>query len=886
MARHEVSRRSFIVASGALASIAALAGLSGCSDVATVEKDPGKPQEPASSPGSPNASASTQVEEEAETTIVKSQCRMCHGTCGAKVHVRNGRVVKVEGLEESPTSKGTMCPKGLATIQHQYNPRRLRYPLKRVGERGAGQWERISWDDAYEMLADVIHDTDQANWGMCSGTGRHQQDFNGIFINALGLRNSSFGMPPLCYLPRIQISTRMFGYRLPVADYFGFKGDKNPGVVLFWGNNITNSHADGMQASAPLRAVNKGAKLVCIDPVYTNVASKADIWLPIRPATDAELALGLLNVIVTEDLYDHEFVEKWTNLPGLIRDDTGKMLTEHDVNGTEPEVFHGPPTAVKPAERIVFWDADANTAVIADNEAINPAMSGSFTVELPEGPVSCHTAWDELVERVAEYPLDQVAAVTGLREDDIRAVARMVATEGPLALQWGVSFDQWGVNSADAIQSALMIVALSGSLDVPGGMAIWEPLPYRKASFPGEISDAYNSAEMYRADLLPEEISALEVRYAPNPWGGDGANFFMEAVAKGDAKCEFLWVVGANPLHNSAQTEQTLKALENTEFIVVWDLYMTATAQMADLVLPVAMWTEMNRLADQHFLWGLQSRIKAVEPLGECRSDEEGCMGLAHKLAETDPEYWNELIPWNTEEEWINWRLEPMGTTWDAFKEKWLHVADQRPYTYKETKFRLPAGKAELYIREKAAYGEDPLPKHREQPLYSPQNTELLKKYPFLCVTRRVAGYFHTEYRQLPYLRELWPTPDIEINETRARELGIADGDWVCVETETGTIKQKAVLTKGIAPDVVCCSHDWWFPEVEEGADPKLSGVMESNLSVIISNDISTGYDALIGTPLLRGFFVNVYKSPDGGPAGLDPEKVFSWMPEYDAEVK
>lgn len=867
MEEANVSRRAFLKATSALAGAAALAIAPGCSTVEDAAENP-----PVANTGD-------------DVTIVKSQCRMCHGTCGTKVHVRNGRVIKVEGLEEGPTNHGTLCPKGLATIQHQYNPRRLRYPLKRVGERGAGQWERISWDEAYEMIAEVVHNTNKENWGMCSGTGRHQQDFNGIFCNALGLRNSSFGMPPLCYLPRIQISTRMFGYRLPVADYFGFKGDVNPGVVLFWGNNITNSHADGMQASAPLRAVNKGAKLICIDPVFTNVASKADIWLPVKPATDAELALGFLNVIVEEELYDREFVEQWTNLPGLIRDDNGKMLTEHDLAGTEPEVFHGPPTAVLPAERIVFWDTVSNQAVLAEGEDIKPALTGSFEVELPgEGAVKCHTAWDELTKRIAEYPLDQVAAICELREDDIRSAARIIATEGPLALQWGVSFDQWGVNSTDAIQAALMLVALSGSLDVPGGMAMWTPLNYRKGSFPGEISDIYNSAEMYRADLLPEELNAISAQYSPNPWGGSGANFYMEAVANGDTKCEFLWVVGANPLHNTAETEMSYRALANTEFIVVWDLYMTATAQMADLVLPVAMWTEMNRIADMHFVWGLQARIKAVEPLGECRSDEEGCMGLAHKLAETDPDFWNEVVPWSTEEEWINWRLEPMGMTWDEFKEQWLHVAEQKPYTYKETKFMLPAGKAELYIREKAQYGEDPLPKYREQPLYNPANTVLSEKYPFLCVTRRVAGYFHTEYRQLPYMRELWPTPDVEINAETAQNLGIENGDWVCIETETGTIKQKAVLTQGIAPNVVCCSHDWWFPEVEEGVEPKLSGAFESNLSVIVSNDISTGYDSLIGTPMLRGFFVNIYKSPNGGPAGLDPEKAFAWMPQTDSE--
>jgi anaerobic selenocysteine-containing dehydrogenase len=796
-------------------------------------------------------------------------------------------VIKVEGYVDSPVNKGTLCPKGLATIQHQYNPRRLRYPIKRSGERGEGNWEKITWDEAYQIIVDKLHAT-WDNFGkeymaMASGTGRHQQDWNGIFMNALGFRNSSFGMPPLCYLPRIQVSTRMFGYRLPVADYVGLKSDKKPGVVLFWGNNIINSNADGMQASAPLRTVNAGAKLYCIDPVFTSVASKAEIWLPVRPATDLALAMGFLNVIINEDLYDHEFVERWSNLPGLVRDDNGKMLTENDLAGIVPEEIHGPPFMVMPPELLVFWDADKNAPVLADGPDINPAMSGSFDVELPgEGVVKCHTAWSDLVKRVNEYPLSKVAEITACKEENIAAVARSIVNDGPLALQWGVSFDQWGVNSADAIQAALMLVALSGSLDVPGGMCMWNSLPLRKGSFPSELSEKYVTPEMYRAELLPEEVSAKAAQYSTVPWGGGGANFYIEAVAKGEEQCEFLWVVGANPLANTGDTQQVLQALKNVGFIVVWDHYMTSTAQRADLVLPVAIWTEMSRLADMHFIWGMQARIKAVEPLGEARSDEMGCMGLARKLAETDPEYWNEQIPWTTEEEWINWRLEPMETNWDEFKEQWLYLAPQEPYSYKESKFLLPAGKAELFLRAKTKLNEDPLPLYREQPKYSLNNTELSTKYPFVCVTRRVAGYFHSEYRQLPYMREIWPEPMIEINPDKGAELGIADGDWVCVESEKGKIKLKAILTPTVATDVVCCQHDWWFPEVPEGADPELSGILESNLSVLVNNDRETGYDALIGTPILRGFFVNIFKSPDGPPQGLNPEEVFTWMPEVE----
>jgi len=240
MAEQHISRRGFLKATGALSAAAAALQLP---DLQWLEKADGR------------------VKLSEETKVVRSMCRMCHGTCGTLVHVRNGRVVKVEGNPEAPTNRGTLCPKGLATIQHQYNPRRLRYPMKRVGERGEGKWQRISWDEAYQILSDKFYETWE-KYGKqavahCGGTGRHWRDFSNAVIRGLGI-GVSVGMPPLCYLPRIEIVTKMFGYRIPVPDYFGFQGEK-PGVVVFWGNNVTYSHADGMHGSRPAATVNEGA---------------------------------------------------------------------------------------------------------------------------------------------------------------------------------------------------------------------------------------------------------------------------------------------------------------------------------------------------------------------------------------------------------------------------------------------------------------------------------------------------------------------------------------------------------------------------------------------------------------------------------------------------
>ena len=406
---------------------------------------------------------------------------------------------------------------------------------------------------------------------------------------------------------------------------------------------------------------NAGAKTIVIDPVYTNLAQKADLWLPVKPATDTALAMGFLNVIVNENLYDHEFVQKWSNLVGLVREDNGVMLTEYALRGEEPEPFHGPPFAVKPPEKIVVWDADTNTAVIADGPDVNAALSATFEVKLGNGEtVKCRTAWDLFVERLKDYTPEKVAEITWVPKEKIEEAARMIATIKGWGLQWGVSFDQWGVNSSRAVQAAMMLVALTGDLDRPGGMAMWAPQNWRVAGFPGEIGP-WVSPEMFRADLLPPEVTELAAKYNPFSMTRGHSDYVNRAVDSGELKFEVLWVVGANPLLNSMNTNQVYSAIQKFPFIVVWDLYMTPTAMMSDLVLPVSMWTERENIVDCHMVWGIFSRPKCVEPVGEARSDEEGTFGLVDVLRQRDPDYWNEVIPWKTYQEWLDWRLEPAG---------------------------------------------------------------------------------------------------------------------------------------------------------------------------------------------------------------------------------
>lgn len=246
--------------------------------------------------------------------IIRSACSMCHGICGVLVHLRDGRVTKVTGDPDCPTSNGYICAKGRASVELLYHPDRLQFPLKRTGARGENQWQRISWDEALDTVAKkflkIKQEFGAQSIGMAQGTGRPYTNFFGRFQNSVGTPNR-FGSMHICYLPRCEASRLTCG-RLPICDYYGFGGVR-PECVLVWGCNITEIGAsDGMCGYQLTQTLNRGAKLIVIDPRKTKLAAKADHWVQIRPGTDDALALAMLHVIIEEALYDDKFVSNWT----------------------------------------------------------------------------------------------------------------------------------------------------------------------------------------------------------------------------------------------------------------------------------------------------------------------------------------------------------------------------------------------------------------------------------------------------------------------------------------------------------------------------------------------------------------------------------------------
>ena len=241
-----------------------------------------------------------------EMKKVRTACRNCHGGCGVIAYVKDGKVIKVEGDPDSPISHGTMCSKGLAITQLAYHPDRVLYPMKK-GDKG---WTRISWDEALDIISEKFNEVIKKHGAesivIGQGTGRDYESHLYRFANLLGTPNV-LTAGHMCYVSRVGATLITCG-NLPVCDYEG-----EPKCIVMWACNPQWTNPDEYKGEGFWQAYKKGSKLIVIDPRKGFLAKKADLWLQLRPGTDAALALGFINVIIDEGLYDKEFVKNYVH---------------------------------------------------------------------------------------------------------------------------------------------------------------------------------------------------------------------------------------------------------------------------------------------------------------------------------------------------------------------------------------------------------------------------------------------------------------------------------------------------------------------------------------------------------------------------------------------
>jgi anaerobic selenocysteine-containing dehydrogenase len=692
---------------------------------------------------------------------------MCHGGCGVLIYTKNGKVSKIAGDPDCPINHGTLCSKGLASAQLVYHPDRLTYPVRRVGPKGSGKWERISWDEALDRIAKRILDY-KAEFGaesivMGYGTGRENEAVIYRFANLLGSPNV-LTAGHFCYGPRIATSIITCGTN-PIVDY-----ENDPRCLMVWGNNLVISNPDCYKGESFSVSLDKGAKLIAVDPRLTRIAARADIWLKLRPGTDAALALGILNVIVNEELHDSEFVENYVY------------------------------------------------------------------------------GWEPFVKRVNEYPLEKVEEITWVPKEKIREAARLFATTKPAAVQWGVAIEQQ-INCADNDRLLMALMGITGNIDVPGGQVLFQAPRIRNVGYFG--------AHRMLPDVQREKrLGGDRFRLAGNFAIINPKCVWDAILEEKPYPVKMLFFISSNPVMTRANAKEVYRALEKVDFMAVSDFFMTPTAELADIVLPAATWLEMDYIGDFWKRHGYILPRRKVIQVAQCRSDHEMLNDLGHRVGQG--EHW-----WEDFEQALDWILEPMGITWQNFKKMDYIRGDVINQKYKEKGFGTPSRKFELYSTFLEKWGYDPLPQYREPP-ESPYSTpELFKDYPYILITgRRLPGFFHTENRQISWLRELHRDPTVEIHPQTAKKEGIHEGDWVVIESPRGKVRQRAKFFEGMDPRVVSAEHAWWFPEKKDPGH----GWDESNINILTDNAYET-CDPAMGATHIRTLLCRIYPEDQGGGA-------------------
>ncbi len=790
----------------------------------------------------------------------------CHGGCGVLAHVRDGKVIKIEGDPDHPWNQGRLCSRCLAMTQYLYHPDRITQPMKRVGKRGENKWQAISWDEAFALIEKemkkIRKDFGPESMVFIQGTGRDIGGWISLLAYAYGSPNWVFGLSGLaCYSPRLMTMWLTYGdYSVAdAAQWLPERYDspkyKVPSCIMVWGQSLPASCPDGFFGHWLVDLMKKGSELIVIDPRCTWLASRAKYWLQVRPGTDGALVLGFLHVLIKEKRYDEAFVTNWTNGPFLVRSekDRSVLLRESDLQQKGS------------AENFVAWDKKAKQPAVWNSanarfasDDVTPALEGSYTVTLADGKkVRCRTVWSLLTERVKDYTPEKVEEITWVPADKLAAAARFYAEQKPAALHWGFALDTM-TTTTPTTQAISWLWAITGNFDVPGGNVVAR-YAFDVVTYPYHASGTMLS--------LPPEAHAKRIGTWKYPAVRDfrawaHPDMVQEQIFTEDPyPIKGMWIQGSNPVTcTGTDIRKWYNAMKRLDFIVAVDLFMTPSAMLADVVHPAASFLEKESIKSW---WIPLQAIKKVVEVGDCKSDVEINFELARRFKRD--------FPWRNVEEMFDQIMKPSGMTYQELRDRgWVlpppgHATT--PYRRHEKGilrpdgrpgFRTPSGKIELYSSWLERWGLDPLP-YYEEPPYSPVSTpDLYKSYPLIMGTgRRSPVFFHSEHKQIPWLREIEPEPIVEIHPKTAKQQGIQQGDWVFVENWLGKVKVKAHLTPIVHPKMVMVDHAWWYPE-RNGAEPEFYGLWEVNVNQLIPSDHvgKSGH----GSPL-KNMLCKIYKA-------------------------
>ena len=410
--------------------------------------------------------------------------------------------------------------------------------------------------------------------------------------------------------------------------------------------------------------------------------------------------------------------------------------------------------------------------------------------------------FDDLKELVKDYTPEKMEPICLVPAAKIREAARMVATTKPAVVVDGNGLDQHTA-TVQTVRTTSILRGLIRSIDEKGGSVMLPPLPFK---------DVQRRSEQ-PADFYDRSVCHYKL-YARGGFGLTGIEM-MDSMEKGEPfRLRSMIIQGGNPVGVMSESHRVAEALKKLELLVVHDLYMTATARVADIVLPAASFLERDLVLNYRYRPSASGHLIAMQnqcvpPVGESRSDLDFIFALARKVG------LGEYFPWKTPIEAFDWELEANNISVD-----WLRkhpegfqkaIPESELYRkYEKNGFpTTPSGRIEFYSQTFEKFGYDPLP-HFELP---EADSDQEDEYPLVgSMGLKLGLHTHTQFHGLPWIRGKEPEPFAEVHPQTAAEAGIENGDWIWIETPLGRIKVRARLTRTMNPKVVVTSFGYGQP--------------------------------------------------------------------------
>ena len=697
--------------------------------------------------------------EEEFSKVVRTTCSShCGGRCPLKVHVKGGVIERIEADDgEEPRIKA--CARGRAYRQRVHDPDRLKYPMKRTGERGEGIFERISWDEALDITVSElnrvrVHHGPTALTFLGGGGDQSQLHTAHLMQNLLEMTGglaATWGIHS--FEGGLFAAMATYGSKAETNDYDDLI---NSPLIIMWGWDPAVSIHESNTTWYLKQARERGTKIISVDPRYTDSAAiLADQWIPIIPGTDAAMMIAMAYIMIREGLQDQTFLNSYT---------VGFERFKEYVMGGEDGV-----------EKTPQWAQEITGVSVQVIESLAREYATTKPAALVPGCAAGRTAYGEQYHRAAQT----LSAMTG----------------------------NVGVHGGWAGKALSPLLPFGGfnfklkGLPQSGGNPVDVGAPPRKDALPTGHPDAVRNSRLHITEV-PDAIV-----------GG------IPGVTKG---IRMLMVMNTNPVNQFGDTNRMIKALKELEFMVVAEQVMSATARFADILLPTSTYMERNDLTTGGATPFYGYMGKVIEPLYESKSQLEIVSELGKKLGVT-------AYSEKTDEEWLRVMLkESYVPDFDELKEKGIYkvpLSEPQVAFKKEiddpahNPFPTPTGKIEIYSQRLAEMENPeipPIPKYLET--WESRTDVLTKKYPLQLITTHFKRRTHSQFENVPWLRELVPQA-LLMNSQDAKVRDIQIGDKVRVFNDRGEVVVSVIVTERILPGVVDLPQGAWYRPDDNGID-------------------------------------------------------------------